>query len=124
MKSSLEVKRIDTENTCEYRLYKNKIQIGEIRYGKNGWIYDLLIYSRKDRKRGYGRLLMNILLSEFGNKKIELLADSSEENYFNNKKLVKFYRSFGFTGHIIENGGGVLMKRKRGRLKSYKFKIC
>jgi len=120
--SFLEIRRIDNEYNVGYELYKNGKRIGEVYYD-DGWVYNLLIYDKVNRKKGYGRLLMNILLSEFGHKKIELLADGDDECYFSNKDLVNFYRSLGFTGHIIENGGGVMMERKKGRLKSYKFKI-
>lgn len=121
MKYDIIIKRIDENKVgADFQLYKKNKYVGKVSF-HNNWIESLIVL-RDYQRRGYARLLMNILLSEFGNRNIKLLADG-DDNYCSTKDLVKFYRSFGFRGHKKEMYGGIRMIRKGIMLKEYKFKL-
>lgn len=123
MKNSLTIKRIDKTPIIIFELYLNKEWVGKVCFNKSN-IYDFnindLMVCKKHTRKGYAKLLMNILLAEFGNRNIRLLAEGDDNNC-PTKELVKFYRKLGFRGYKKEEYGGVYMERPEGMPKVYRF---
>ena len=52
-----------------------------------------------ERKKGYGRQLLNLVKEDTKGKFIYLIVHSSDVTYMKDSQLVKFYKSIGFEVH-------------------------
>ena len=52
-----------------------------------------------ERKKGYGRKLLNLVKEDTKGKFIYLIVHSSDVTYMKDSQLVKFYKSIGFEVH-------------------------
>lgn len=114
--NKLTVKHLNFKTTCYYLENEEGVRVSSLEIDREymtkarreclGFpIEDSVYYlcdfvtSREQKRKGYGRELLNLIKEETRGQFIYLIVHSSNEEVFPDNKLVEFYKSVGFKVH-------------------------